>query len=311
MTAARYHDYGGADEVLRVEQVSLPAIAPDEILVRVRAGAVNPADWKFRAGWFAQWVPLPLPFIPGSDFSGEVAAAGPLASRFSPGDAVFGMRMPQQGGALAHYLAVNQAAVAPAPGSLPIDEAAAYPLAALTAWAALLDAARIGPGMRLLVTAAAGGVGLMAVQLAKIAGASVIASCGAAKWSLVRALGADQTIDIRLTDFAEGRGACDLVLDAYGGEGQARAAPMLRPGGMLVTLDPTPPSPALCERLGISGAAVALAPDGARLAQVAALIDQKRLRMPIERAFTLADVAAAQVLSQSGTAAGKILIRMS
>lgn len=307
MKAIRFHEYGGAD-VLALDEVPMPTIGPDEVLVRVHAAAVNPADYKFRAGWFKDYVALDLPFIPGADFSGTVEQAGSLPSRFRPGDEVFGMRDVQMGGSYAEYIAVRADALAHKPSSLSHAEAAATPLAALTAWSALFDHGRLPPGQSILVHAAAGGVGSFAVQLAKQAGAYVVATASASNTELVRALGADEVIDYLSTDFAQSCRNLDVVLDSLGGDTQLRSFEVLRPGGLLVTLQPPGVDAALAAKHGVRSALVSVSAHGGRLAELAALLDAAKLRVLIDRRLPLSDAAAAHERSASGHARGKIVL---
>lgn len=306
MRAIRYHAHGGPDQ-LRLETAAVPVPGPDEVLVRQAFSSVNPADWKFRAGWFSEWVPQSFPFTPGADIAGIVVAAGPLAAAgFTPGTRVSGMVPVQQGGAWAEQVAVKAHALTRLPDKVSIQDAAGLPLAGLTAWTALFDLGLLQPGQKVLIHAAAGGVGSLAVQLAKIAGADVIATCSAANREMVAKLGADRVIDYRAGDFAEGLRDVDLVLDAVGGTVRERSIPVLRPGGLLVTLDPTPLTPTLTKQIRVATAAVA--PDGGRLLQLVHLLATGRLRVPIDRIFALEEGAAAHIHSQNGHARGKILI---
>lgn len=309
MQAMRYHAHGPAD-VLVLEEATEPRLGPNEVLVKVVATSVNPADWKFRAGWFREWVPQDMPFIPGADVAGIVIARGALVRHLAVGDRVFGMVPVERGGASAQQAAVRGDGLALAPATIPLAHAAVVPLAALTAWSALFDHGGLAAGQTILIHAAAGGVGGFAVQLASIAGARVIATASAANGDLVRSLGADRVIDYRSDDFATTVRDADMVLDAVGGETQRRSFATLRPGGVLATLDPTPLPPELAAQHGIRVATVAVAPNGARLAQIGALIDAGALRIVIDSAFALADLAEAHRRSESGRARGKILVHV-
>ncbi|MFV3075037.1 NADP-dependent oxidoreductase [Niveispirillum fermenti] len=309
MRAIRYHAHGGPDR-LRLEEAPAPCPGADEVLVRQAFSSVNPADWKFRAGWFREWVPQAFPFTPGADIAGTVVAAGPLAAGFTSGMHVAGMVPVQQGGAWAELVAVKAHALAPLPDAISPMDAAGLPLAGLTAWTALFDLGALQAGQAVLIHAAAGGVGSLAVQLAKIAGAQVIATCSATNRDRVAGLGADRVIDYRASDFADGLRDVDLVLDGVGGAVRHRSFPVLRPGGMLVTLDPTPPEPDAATRHGVRMTTAAVAPDGARLAHLAHLMAAGRLRVPVDRVFALEEAAAAHMLSETGHARGKILVRM-
>lgn len=308
MRAIRYHAHGGPDR-LRLEEAPVPTPGPDEVLVRQAFSSVNPADWKFRAGWFREWVPQPFPFTPGADIAGTVVTAGALAAGFTPGMHVAGMVPVQQGGAWAELVLVKAHALTPLPDTVPFIEAAGLPLAGLTAWMALFDLGVLRPGQAVLIHAAAGGVGSLAVQLAKIAGARVTATCSATNRERVAGLGADRIIDYRAGDFTDGLRDIDLVLDSVGGEVRQRSFAVLRPGGLLVTLDPAPPDRDATPQ-GVRVATAAVAPDGARLSHLARLMAAGRLRVPIDRVFGLAQAADAHLHSETGHACGKILIRI-
>lgn len=307
MKAIRFHQYGGP-ELLQLDDVAIPAITGDEVLVRVHAAGVNPADCKFRAGWFKDFVELELPFNPGADFSGTVEKVGSQVPGFKPGDEVFGMRDVQVGGSYAQYIAVRSSAIALKPQRLSHVEAAAVPLAALTAWSALFDHAQLERGQRVLVHAASGGVGGFAVQLAKRAGAEVIATTSTANVELVRSLGADQVIDYRTTDFADVVKDVDIVVDALGGEVQVKSLGVLRTGGMIVTLQPPGIDAALVQQTNVRTALVQVSANGARVAELAALLENGTLKTVIDQVLPLAQAREAHVRSESGRARGKVVL---
>ncbi|CAI8784620.1 NADP-dependent oxidoreductase [Pseudomonas serbica] len=310
MQAIRFHQYGEPEQLV-LDEVATPGIRADEVLVRIHAASVNPADFKFRAGWFKGFVDLALPFIPGADFSGTVEKVGSRVDSFKPGDEVFGMRDVQVGGSYAQYIAVSTGAIALKPKNLSHVEAAAVPLAALTAWSALFDHAQLEQGQRILIHAASGGVGTFAVQLAKLSGAEVIATTSTPNLDLVRSLGADQVIDYRLVDFASAVRDVDVVLDSLGGEGQAKSMSTLRRNGLIVTLQPPGVDAILAQRMQVRTALVAVSANGTRTAELAALLDKGALKTVIDRQFPLADAAEAHVRSESGRTRGKIVLTIS
>ncbi|WP_086824004.1 NADP-dependent oxidoreductase, partial [Streptomyces sp. NRRL B-24572] len=229
-------DTHGTPEVLREVVVPRPVPGPSQILVAVRAAGVNPTDWKHRSG------PLfldRLPLVLGWDVSGVVEAVGFGVTVFKPGDEVFGMLpYPHGVGAHAEYVTAPARAFAHKPAELDHVRAGALPLAALTAYQAIVDTAQVGPGQRVLVHAAAGGVGHLAVQIAKARGAYVIGTASAPKHAFLRSLGADEVIDYRTTDFTEAVRDVDMVLDPMSGDTRTRSLDVLRPGGTLVSLLP-------------------------------------------------------------------------
>lgn len=307
MKAIRFHHYGGPD-LLVLDDVPAPNLCAGEVLVRIQAAGVNPADYKFRAGWFKDFVNLTLPFIPGADFSGTVERVGPGVQGFKPGDEVFGMRDVQVGGSYAQYIAVRSDAIALKPRRLSHTQAAGVPLAALTAWSALFDHAELKRGQRVLIHAASGGVGVFAVQLAKLAGTEVIATTSTDNVELVRSLGADQVIDYRIADFATTVKDIDIVLDTLGGETQVKSMEVLRTDGLIVTLQPPGIDAMLAKQMKVRTALVEVAANGKRIAKLASLLDDGVLTPIIDQVLPLAQAGQAHVRSESGRARGKIVL---
>ncbi len=310
MRAIAAPSWGGA-EVLEHVTIDRPEPGPTEILVAVHAAGVNPTDWKSRAsGGFGQWGSPP---ILGYDVSGVVEAVGRGASLFKPGDEVFGMpRFPEQAGGYAEYVAAPSRRFARKPEGLDHVHAAALPLVGLTAWQALAEVAQIRPGQRVLIHAAAGGVGHVAVQIAKALGAYVIGTASAPKHELLRSLGADELIDHRETDFAEALRDLDVVLETIGGENGMRSLATLRRGGILVWL-PGPVDPEveargreLCVRTGFT----LVEPDRAGLIAVTELVESGKLRVQIADVLPLADAARAHRLGETNRTTGKLVLKV-
>jgi len=310
MKAVRIHAYGDSS-VLSLEEAPMPVVADDDILIRVHAAGVNPADTQFRRGDYRSFIPMALPFVLGWDVAGTVAALGAQVTSFRRGDAVFAMSDMRRHGAYAEFIAVRASEVAPAPSSLPLEHAAGVPLAALTAWQALFGEARLTAGQTVLVHAGAGGVGLFAIQLAHHAGARVIATASAARHGLLGRLGAHELIDYRNGDFAAHLKNVDVVLDTVGADTRTRSWPVLRKGGMLVGIAMPPPDDATARAHGVRQTMVAVVPDGKRLAEIKGLIDTGALKVVIDREYPLAQAAAAHDRSQEGHACGKIILRVS
>jgi NADPH:quinone reductase-like Zn-dependent oxidoreductase len=301
----------GAPDVLEPVTVPRPAPGPTEILVAVHAAGINPTDWKSRAtGGFGTWGDPP---ILGYDVSGVVEAVGPGASLFEPGDEVFGMpRFPEQAGAYAEYVAAPSRHFARKPDGLDHVHAAGLPLVGLTAWQALVEVARVQPGQRVLVHAAAGGVGHVAVQIAKALGAHVIGTASAPKHELLRSLGADELIDYHETDFAEALSDVDVVLDTIGGDYAMRSLAVLRRGGIHVAL-PRPTDPDIEPRareLGVSTGWTLVEPDRAGLLAITDLVESGKLRVEIADVLPLADAARAHELGESNRTTGKIVLQV-
>ncbi|MBT2470852.1 NADP-dependent oxidoreductase [Streptomyces sp. ISL-66] len=296
----------GGPEVLTETELERPEPGPAEILVRVRAAGVNPVDWKTRAsGGLISWAAVPAV---GWDVSGTVEAVGPGVTLFQPGDEVFGMpRFPHQAGAYAEYVTGPARHFVRKPGNIDHTGAAALPLAALTAYQALIDTAGLTAGQRVLIHAAAGGVGHLAVQIAKAYGAYVIGTASAGKHELLRSLGADELIDYRSTDFAGALGEdVDIVLDSVGGDYGQRSLAVLRPGGHLVTLPSPDDVPAHAP--GVHTGWTLVEPDYAGLKAVAALVADGRLRPEIDTVLPLAEAAKAHGIGERGRTTGKIVL---
>jgi NADPH:quinone reductase-like Zn-dependent oxidoreductase len=302
-------DVLGGPEVLK--QVELPRPEPglSQILVRVHAAGLNPTDWAHRAYKIFLGPP---PFVLGWDVSGVVEATGFGVTLFQPGDEVFGMLpYPHGVGSHAEYVAGPARAFAVKPAGLDHVQAGAVPLAALTAWQALGDTARLSAGQRVLIHAAAGGVGHLAVQIAKARGAYVIGTASARNHDLVRGLGADEMIDYHGADLAEATGDLDVVLDAFGGDYPARSLRLLRPGGRLISLLPFPPEVAAeAGRLGVRAQVMLVEADHGGMTAIAQLVTQGKLRPVVAGTFQMADAAKAHELGEARHVAGKLVLRM-
>lgn len=304
MKAITFHEYGGR-EVLRYEDMPKPTPAAGQVLIAVKAAAVNPADWKLRDGWAKAFVPLTFPAIPGGDVAGVVEAAGNGVTHFKPGDAVFAMTTIM--GGYAEYVALDAATVVKKPAALDFVQAASVPLAALTAWQALFDVADVQPEQRVLIHAGAGGVGSFAVQLATWKGAEVTATASAKNHDYLRGLGASCCIDYRATPIADMGRDFDVVLDLIGGNTCIDSLSLLKPGGAAVAVSGPPPAhepPPEGKR--ILGARVAS--NGAQLAEIAALIERGIVRTEIAATFALRDAAKAHELIEQGHTRGKIVL---
>ncbi len=308
MKAVRIHAYGGP-EVLHHEDAPLPTLNPDDLLIRVRAAAVNPVDWKIREGYLQGFLKHRLPLILGWDVSGDVVEVGPEATAFRVGDEVYARSDIERDGAYAEYIAVKASDAARKPAALDHVHAAAVPLTALTAWQSLVDAAQLQAGQTVLIHAAAGGVGSLAVQLAKARGARVIATASAVNIGLVTELGADQFIDYTRTRFEDVAREVDVVFDTIGGDTQERSWQVLKPGGMLVSVV-SPPPEATAAAHGARRAFVFIQPSGVQLTTIAQLIDEGKMKPIIHTVLPLTEVRQAHAISQGGHARGKIVLRV-
>lgn len=317
MKAMRYHSFG-PPELLQEDEIPPPAAGPGQVLVQTAAVGVNGADWKLGLGLFKEQVKLPVPFIPGLDFSGVVIELGEGVTGFSPGDAVYGCTPFDQAGTYAEVIAVPAAAMAPAPGSIPLAAAAAVPIAALTAWGALLaqDQGHLEPGQSVLIHGAAGGVGTFAVQLARWRGARVIATASAENHDYLRGLGAHETLDYRTTRFEDAvhglqpAPGLDVVLDLVGGDVPARALPLVRPGGALVSAVafPTPELKKQAESQGVRVSFAHVMRDPKVLQQVTALIDAGTLQVVVTQQYPFAQARQALASNREGHTRGKAVL---
>ncbi|MEV6783132.1 NADP-dependent oxidoreductase [Streptomyces sp. NPDC051098] len=315
MRAITQDTLGGPD-VLRLAEVARPEPLPTEVLVRVHAAGVNPVDWKTREGGGMAGVLGEPPFVLGWDVSGVVEAVGFGVHTLEVGDEVYGMPwFPRQAGAYAEYVTAPARQFVRKPSTVGHDLAAAVPLAGLTAWQALVDAARVEPGQRVLVHAAAGGVGHFAVQFAKQLGAHVIGTAREAKHDWLRSLGADELVDYTAVRFEDAVKDVDVVIDLIGDgveETSTRSLATLRPGGTLVAV-PSGVSPELvaaAEARGLMAKPYLVEPDGPSLARIAALIDEGTVRVEVEDVLPLAEAAEAHRRGEQGRTRGKLVLHV-
>ena len=308
MKAVRIHNYGGP-EVLKFEDAPRPQPGNGEVLVRIHAAAVNPVDWKVRAGRLKERIQYPLPLIPGWDFSGVVEATGPGVTRLKKGDEVYARPDIARNGAYAEYIVAKESEVALKPKSVDHVQAAAIPLAALTAWQALFDTAGLSVGQKVLIHGAAGGVGSFAVQLAKWKGAHVIGTASGRNQSFLRDLGVDEPIDYEKTRFEDVVHDVDVVLDTIGGDTQKRSWKVLKKGGILVSIV-SPPSAEEAAKHGVRSGYVFVQPSASQLAEIAKLVDSGKLKPVVEAVLPLAEARRAQEMNETGHTRGKIVLKV-
>jgi NADPH:quinone reductase-like Zn-dependent oxidoreductase len=308
MHAIRQDAFGGP-EVLELVEVERPEPGLSEVLVKVHAAGLNPTDWKNRVR--SAWLGTP-PLVLGWDVSGVVEATGYGVTIFKPGDEVFGMLpYPYGVGAHAEYVTGPARAFARKPANIDHVQAGALPLAALTAWQSLVDTAGIQPGQRVLIHAAAGGVGHLAVQIAKARGAYVIGTASAGNHELLKRLGADELIDYRTTIFETAVKDVDVVLDAYSYDYPARSLSVLRRGGVLISLLPIPAVVAdEADRLGIRAEVILVEADHGGMMAIADLVAEGKLSPVIAGVFPLEEAAEAHKAGETGHVAGKLVLRV-
>jgi NADPH:quinone reductase-like Zn-dependent oxidoreductase len=308
MKAVRIHEYGSVD-VLKTEEVPVPSISEDEVLIKIFAASVNPVDWKIREGKL-RWRNLHhLPLILGWDLSGIVEKIGKDVRKFKVGDEVYSRPDIARDGSYAEYIAVKEDIVALKPKNLSFEEAASIPLSGLTAWEALVTNANIQAGQKVLIHAASGGVGSIAVQIAKSFGCYVIGTTSEKNVDLVKNLGADEVIDYRSQDFAKLLNDIDVVLDTVGGQTQLDSFKVLKQGGYIISVI-NPISEEEAQKHNVRIGYIFVKSNGETLSRLAQLVDSGKIRPVVGKIFTLDEIKQAHELSQSGRAVGKLVIKI-
>ena len=302
MKAVRIHNYGSSD-VLKLEATPRPQPGPGQVLIRVQAASVNPIDWKIRAGYLKQWMPVPMPFTPGRDVSGVVEAVGSGVSRFKQGDEVFGL----VNGAYAEFVVATEGELAHKPRTLTHTQAAAVPLAALTAWQAIFDKAGLVAGQTILIHGAAGGVGNFAVQFAKVKRARVIATGSESNQAFLKQLGADEIIDYGKGRFEDAVRDVDVVFDTIGGETQQRSYGVLKKGGVLVSVA-APPSAEDAAKHGVRAEFSSTQSNAVQLQEIAEFLELGCVTTHVQAVLPLSEVRHAHQMSETGHARGKIVL---
>ncbi|MGW1139495.1 NADP-dependent oxidoreductase [Streptomyces zhihengii] len=326
----KYGDQAG----MRAAEAPDPQVGAADVLVKIHAAGVNPLDLRIRNGDFKTFLPYRLPLILGNDLAGTVVRVGPSVTRFAVGDEVYARPGKDRIGTFAELIAVDQDDLAPKPATLTMTEAASLPLVALTAWQALVERARVQPGQKVLVHAGAGGLGSIAVQLAKALGAHVATTVSTAKVDLAGDLGADVVIDYRTQDFEEVLDGYDVVLDSLGGENLATSLRVLKPGGTAISVA-GPPDPAFARELGanpvlrlamtalssrtrcqarhlgVTYSFLFMKAGGDQLRELTPLIDTGRIRPVVDRVFPFDETLQAMEYVEKGRArAGKVVVSM-
>jgi NADPH:quinone reductase-like Zn-dependent oxidoreductase len=307
MKAVRFHEYGEPD-VLRYEDADRPDPGPGEVRLRVAASAFNPVDDGIRGGYLRDVFPVALPHIPGIEVAGTIDELGEGVTDIQVGDHVIGFLPMTAAGAAAEYVVAPAGIVAPAPTSIPLPDAAALPMVGLTAWQALFDDAGLTAGQRVLINGAGGAVGGYAVQLAKQAGAYVIATAGPSSSERVRSAGADEVIDHTTTEVTVAE-PVDVLLNL------ARITPeqlvalvaSVRTGGVVVNTVPTIPTPDDEER-GVRAVGVFVRSDAEQLSRLVAMVDRGELRVDVAERVPLAELPAVHARAAAGALYGKVIV---
>jgi alcohol dehydrogenase len=332
MKAAVIDRYGGND-LVKVTDIAVPMMGPKDVLVRVHAASVNPLDVKIRDGKLKTLLKYRFPLVLGNDLSGVVSDVGAHVTRFKKGDAIYARLDKDRIGTFAEFAVVREGAAALKPTNVTFEEAASLPLVALTAWQALVEIGKLGANQRVLIHAGSGGVGSVAIQLARHLGAMIFTTVGQRNMELVRRLGADVPIDYRNARFEDVAKDCDVVLDSAGGDTLVRCFDCVKPGGVVVSIGTTP-SKAFARSWGLnpiivlaisvmSRKATAAArdhnarfeylfmrADGEQLREIARLVEGAVIKPLVDRVFPLEQVREALAYSESGRATGKVVIRV-
>jgi len=306
MKAVAISQYGDQN-VLTYSEVERPEPKSDEVLVHNRAAAVNPVDWKIRDG-MGEMLGLQLPIVLGCEIAGTIEKVGSGVRDFKEDDAVYGYVSLQRNGGYAEYTIAKTDEIAPKPENLDFENAAAVAVGALTSWQAIFDTANLQSGQRILITGASGGVGSMAVQLAKAKGAFVIATASAKNEDFVRSLGADEFVDYTREKFEEVAKEVDVVYDTVGGDTLERSFLAVKRGGFLVTTV-APPSKEKAEKFGVRASMVNVLPSAQRLGEISRLIAAGKLKTHVAMVLPLGEVRKAHQFSETGRTRGKIILR--
>jgi NADPH:quinone reductase-like Zn-dependent oxidoreductase len=309
MRAWRVHRFGGP-EVLQLDTAPVPSPGPGEVLVEIAAASINPVDWKMRGGYLRAGMQVTLPHVLGRDCAGTIAATGEGVSGLAAGQAVAGVADPAKHGTHAEYAILPVAQIAPIPGGVAPEVAASLCVSGLSAYIPLVEDARVAPGQRVLIHAGAGGVGAIAIQIARHLGAEVLVTCSAANRDYCLGLGAARAIDYNVQDFVAAASDCDVVLDTVGGETHVRSQKVLKSGGMLAALHAAP-VPSVPARADVRIVAARIQPTPERLARLFEWARSGVLRSTVETRFPFERALDAYGLSESGHARGKLVITLS
>lgn len=311
MKAAQINTYGGSDVVEITHGAAKPAAPAEGLLVQVYAAGVNPVDWKIREGYLKKMVPLQFPATLGGDFSGVVIDVGDGVADFNPGDEVYGQAIIVGGGSgsFAEFATTNAGSAAQKPKTVSHTEAAALPLAGVSALQALTEHMQLSGGHKILIHGGAGGIGTMAIQLAKHLGAEVATTATAAEKHYVQQLGAAEIIDYQNQRFEDVVKDFDAVFDTVGGETYERSFRVLKRGGIIVSMVEQTRGD-LMERYGVTAVAQATRVTSERLTQLADLVDQRAVTVHLDKLFSLEQAGEALAYLQTGQPHGKVVLQI-
>ena len=306
MKAIVMHEYGGP-EVLKYEEVPRPEPKDNEVLVRMIATGVNPVDALIRSGKYAKFFGTTLPLVPGYDIAGIVEKTGTKITKLKAGDPIYAYVM--WGGGYADYAVATEGEAAAKPKSITFVEAAGVPLAALTAWQALIDTAKLTAGQTVLIHGGSGGVGSFAIQIAKARGAKVIATASTPNQDLLKQLGSDVAIDYTKTKFEDVAKDVDVVLDSVGKDTLARSYGVVKKGGFIATLVAEPDQAEL-DKHGIRGAPISVKPNSDELMEITKLIEEKKIKPVVSQVLPLTEAVKAQEQAATHHTRGKIVLKV-
>ncbi|SEK61331.1 NADP-dependent oxidoreductase [Paenibacillus sp. OK003] len=309
MKAVVINQYGSKEELVE-QEVNKPSPEANQVVVKLEATSINPIDWKLREGYLKEMFDWEFPIILGWDAAGVISDIGSNVTKWKVGDRVFSRPETTRFGTYAEYTAVDEQLLAKLPDSISYEQAAAVPLAGLTAWQALFTHGHLKEGETVLIHAGAGGVGIYAIQLAKYAGAHVITTASEKNHELLYSLGADQVIDYKKENFEEILKDIDLVFDTMGGEVAENSYKVLKPNtGRLITIVGEP-NHDTAKSHNVSAKGIWLQPDGDQLQRMADLMEQKKIKSIVGATFPFSrqGIYDAHALSETHHAVGKIVI---
>ena len=306
MKAIQMTGYGDSS-VLKIENIAKPTPAAGQVLIKIAATTVNPFDMKIRSGAMQQFIPIPIPFVPGTDFSGTVEETGENVTRLKSGDKVFATTF---GGTYAEYIVMDEKNVSLTPDNVTLNEAAALAVPLNTAYSVLIEGADLQAGQKVLIHGAAGAVGIALVQLAKALGAYVIGTASAKGTELIKLLGADEAIDYKSQDFSKLIHDVDLVVDGVGGETLQKSYAVVKKGGKLISIV-MPTSNEEAEKYGITAQFINSAPKLEKLAFGKKLVEENKITPQIVKVLSLEAAAEAQDLVSAGGLNGKVILQIS
>jgi len=307
MKAVQINQYGDNNVIEVNEKAAKPEVSAGKVLVEVYAASVNPVDWKIREGYLKEMIPLEFPATLGVDFSGVVAEVAESVSEFKPGDEVYGMASVMAGGSFAEFAVVPSASLALKPKSVSHSDAAAIPLTGLSALQVLKDQMNISSGQKVFIHGGAGGIGTLAIQIAKQLGAEVTTTASKEDSGYVKELGADMVIDYENEKFEDMAKDYDAVFDTIGGDTYVASFQVLRKGGIIVSMVEKP-NEKLMKQYEVDAKAQFTQPNSAQLAELATLVDEGKMKIKVDRLFPLAEVKEALDYLQNSHHQGKVVI---